>query len=51
MDESEKWVTVSGRYVQQFFKERRPPREEVLVTSRAVPIPANTESWAVLQAL
>jgi hypothetical protein len=51
MDESENWVTVSGRYVQQFFKERRPPREEVLVTSRAVPIPANTESWSVLQAL
>ena len=51
MDESENWKTVSGRYVQQFFKERRPPREEVLVTSRAVPIPNNTESWSVLQAL
>jgi len=51
MDENEEWVTVAGRYIQQFFKERRPPREEVLVTSRAVPIPANTESWSVLQAL
>ena len=51
MDESENWRTVSGRYVQQFFKERRPPREEVLVTSRAVPIPANTESWSVFQVL
>jgi len=51
MDEGENWVTVSGRYIQQFFKERRPPREEVLVTSRAVPIPANTESWSVFQVL
>jgi len=51
MDEDENWVTVSGRYVQQFFKERRPPREEVLVVSRAVPIPANTESWGVFQVL
>ena len=51
MDENEEWRTVSGRYVQQFFKERRPPREEVLVTSRAVPIPANTESWSVFQVL
>ena len=51
MDESENWQTVSGRYVQQFFKERRPPREEVLVTSRGVPLPENTESWSVLQAL
>jgi hypothetical protein len=50
MDENENWVTVSGRYVQQFFKERRPPREEVLVTSRAVPIPGNMESWAILLA-
>ena len=51
MDENENWQTVSGRYVQQFFKERRPPREEVLVTSRAVPLPANTESWSVFQVL
>jgi len=51
MDENENWVTVSGRYVQEFFKERRPPREEVLVTSRAVPIPGNTESWYVFQVL
>ena len=51
MDENGNWVTVSGRYVQEFFKERRPPREEVLVTSRAVPIPANTESWFVFQVL
>jgi hypothetical protein len=51
MDESENWQTVSGRYVQQFFKERRPPREEVVVTSRAVPLPANTESWSVFQVL
>jgi len=50
MDENENWVTVSGRYIQQFFKERRPPREEVLVTSRAVPIPGNIESWAILKA-
>jgi hypothetical protein len=49
MDENENWVTVSGRYVQEFYKERRPPREEVLVTSRAVPLPANTESWSVYQ--
>jgi hypothetical protein len=51
MDENEEWVTVSGRYVQEFFKERRPPREEILVTSRAVPIPGNTESWSVVQAM
>jgi hypothetical protein len=51
MDENENWVTVSGRYVQQFFKERKPPREEVLVTSRVVPIPKNTESWSVFQVL
>jgi hypothetical protein len=51
MDESENWVTVSGRYVQEFYKERRPPREEVLVTSRAVPIPENIESWFVFQVL
>ena len=51
MDENENWVTVSGRYVQEFFKERRPPREEVLVTSRAVPIPEDTESWYVFQVL
>jgi len=51
MDENENWVTVSGRYVQEFFKERRPPREEVLVTSRAVPIPKNIESWFVFQVL
>ena len=51
MDDNGKWVTVSGRYIQQFFKEQRPPREEVLVTSRAVPLPSNVESWSVLQAL
>lgn len=51
MDESESWQTVSGRYIQQFFKERRPPREEILVLSRACPIPYNVESWYVLQAL
>ncbi|MDR1704866.1 MAG: major capsid protein [Clostridiales bacterium] len=51
MDEEEQWQTVSGRYIQQFFKERRPPREEILVTSRAVPIPFNAESWYVLQAI
>ena len=51
MDENENWVTVSGRYIQQFFKERRPPREEVLVVSRAVPIPADTESWAIMSVL
>ena len=51
MDENENWVTASGRYVQEFFKERRPPREEVLVTSRAVPLPENIESWYVLQVL
>jgi hypothetical protein len=51
MDESENWQTVSGRYVQQFFKERRPPREEVLVTSRAVPIPANIESWFIFKVI
>lgn len=51
MDENENWVTVSGRYVQEFYKERRPPREEVLVTSRAVPLPANTESWSVFKVL
>ena len=51
MDENETWQTVSGRYVQEFFKERRPPREETLVTSRAVLIPANIESWYVFQVL
>jgi hypothetical protein len=51
MDEAEQFRTVSGRYVQEFFRERRPAREEVLVTSRAVPIPFNTESWAVMQVL
>jgi hypothetical protein len=51
MDENEEWVTASGRYIQQFFKERRPPREEVLVTSRAVPIPKNTESWYIQKVL
>jgi len=48
MDENENWVTVSGRYVQEFFKERRPPREEIVATSRAVPLPANIESWYIL---
>ena len=51
MDENEEWVTASGRYIQQFFKERKPPREEVLVTSRSVPIPKSTESWSVFQVL
>jgi len=51
MDEDDNWVTVSGRYVQEFFKQRRPPKEEVLVTSRAVPMPYDVESWYVLQAL
>jgi hypothetical protein len=49
MDENENWVTVSGRYVQEFFKQRRPPKEEVLATSRAVPIPYDIESWYILQ--
>lgn len=51
MDEAKEWQTVSGRYIQQLFKERRPPKEELLVLSRACPIPYNVESWAVLQAL
>ena len=51
MDENEDWQTVSGRYVQQFFKERRPPREEILVTSRAVPLPANIESWFIFKVI
>jgi hypothetical protein len=51
MGEDEKFRTMSGRYIQEFFRERRPAREEVLVTSRAVPIPFNTESWAIMQVL
>jgi hypothetical protein len=51
MDESENWQTISGRYIQQFFKTRRPPREEIVVTSRSVPIPGDVESWYVFQVL
>lgn len=50
-DDAGQWQTESGRYIQQVFGERRPPRDEIVATSRPCPIPENVESWFVLQAL
>jgi len=50
-DPDGQWHWAPGRYIQEFHKEARPPREETLVTSRAMPIPFDMRSWYVQKVL
>ena len=41
------WKYTSARYIQEFRSEAEPPREEVRVISRHMPIPFDMRSWFV----
>jgi hypothetical protein len=45
IDENEHFITVEGRYVPQFFVDRRARTQTVTVTSRPLPAPYKSDSW------
>ncbi len=45
MDESGKFVTVEGRYVPEYYTDRRTKTQTVMVTSRPLPAPYQSDSW------
>ena len=45
VDENENCITVEGRYVPEFFVDRRHRTFTVLMTSRPLPAPYKSDSW------
>jgi len=47
IDETDEFRTIEGAYIEERHTDRRGKKKEIVVTSRAVPIPADISSWYV----
>ena len=45
IDENDKFITVEGRYVPEFFTDRRAKTQTIKMTSRPMPVPRKNDSW------